>query len=106
MITQITATELQEKVQDSDDLFLLDVREPFEFEYGNISGSVLIPMNQIQQKLAELPADREIVVICHHGVRSQMVAEFLEHSGFTQIYNLSGGIDAWSQEVDSRVSRY
>jgi len=106
VIKQITASELQKKVQDTDDLFLRDVREPFEIKYGNIPGSVLVPVNQIQQKLSELQADHEIVVICHHGVRSQMVAGFLEHSGFTRIYNLIGGIDAWSQEVDSSVPRY
>ncbi len=106
MITQITAKQLQEKIRSSKDLFLLDVREPFEFEYGKIPGSVLIPMNQIQQKLPELQTEQEIVVICHHGVRSQMVADFLEYSGFSRIYNLIGGIDAWSQKVDESVRRY
>lgn len=106
MITQLTPIQLQQHLQNNEDLFLLDVREPFEFEYAKISGSALIPMNQIQQRLHELQVDREMIVICHHGVRSQMVAEFLEYSGFSRIYNLAGGIDAWSQEVDSSVPRY
>ena len=104
--TQITAAQLHEKIQNSENLFLLDVRESFEFEYGNIPGSVLIPMNQVQQKLFELKADQEIVVICHHGIRSQMVANLLEHSGFSRVCNLIGGIDSWSQKVDGSVPRH
>lgn len=105
-IKQITATELQKKIQEAEDMLLLDVREPFEYQYASIAGSVLIPMNQIQQRLKELNPELPTVVICHHGMRSQQVAEFLAHSEFTQLYNLIGGIDSWSLERDVSVPRY
>lgn len=105
-IKQITATELQIKIQEAEDLLLLDVREPYEYQFANIGGSVLIPMNQIQQRLKELNPELPTVVICHHGIRSQQVAEFLVHSEFTQLYNLIGGIDSWSLECDASVPRY
>jgi rhodanese-related sulfurtransferase len=105
-IKHLTATELKNKIQQGDPLFLLDVREPHEFKYANIANSVLIPLNQIPQRLAELDPEQEIVVICHHGMRSQQAANFLEGSGFKYITNLKGGIDAWSLECDSSVARY
>ena len=105
-IQQITATQLQKKITDSEELLLLDVREPYEYQHAHISGSILMPMNQIQQRLSELNPDQETVVICHHGMRSQQVAEFLEYSGFSNIINLIGGIDSWSIDCDDSVARY
>jgi len=87
-------------------MLLLDVREPAEYQYARIDNSVLIPLNQIPQRLHELDPLGEIVVICHHGMRSQKAAEFLVQSGFTNIANLTGGIDAWSCYCDSSVPRY
>ena len=105
-IKQLSATELKNRLQQEHKLFLLDVREPHEFKYASIRNSVLIPLNQIPQRLAELDPEREIVVICHHGMRSQQAANFLERSGFKAITNLKGGIDAWSLECDGSVARY
>jgi rhodanese-related sulfurtransferase len=105
-IKQLSATELKNKIQQGDTLFLLDVREPHEFKYASIANSVLIPLNQIPQRLAELDPEQEIVVICHHGMRSQQAANYLERSGFKNLANLKGGIDAWSLECDSSVARY
>jgi rhodanese-related sulfurtransferase len=105
-IKQLSATELKNRIQQEDKLFLLDVREPHEFKYASIPDSVLIPLNQIPQRLAELDPQREIVVICHHGMRSQQAANFLVRSGFKAIANLQGGIDAWSLECDRSVARY
>ena len=105
-VKQLSATELKNKIQQQDSVFLLDVREPHEFQYAYIAGSVLIPLNQIPQRLGELDPKQDIVVICHHGMRSQQAANYLERSGFTHIANLKGGIDAWSCEVDSSVARY
>jgi rhodanese-related sulfurtransferase len=105
-IKQLSATELKNRIQQGDNLFLLDVREPHEFKYASITNSVLIPLNQIPQRLAELDPQQEIVVICHHGMRSQSAANYLERSGFKNIANLKGGIDAWSLECDSSVARY
>lgn len=105
-VKQLSPTELKDKIQQNDKLFLLDVREPEEFQYAKIANSVLIPLNQIPQRLGELDRDQEIVVICHHGMRSQQAAAYLVKSGFKNIANLTGGIDAWSCICDSSVARY
>lgn len=86
--------------------FLLDVREPWEFETCHIEGSTLIPMGQIPQRFEELDSEQETVVICHHGRRSLQIAEYLEHAGFTNLINLTGGIDAWSHDVDPNMPTY
>lgn len=85
---------------------LLDVREPWEFETGRIAGSTLIPMRTIPARLAELDDDAPIVCICHHGARSMQVAHFLEQHGFAEVTNLTGGIDAWSRQVDPTIPLY
>ena len=86
---------------------LLDCRESSEVATARIAGSLHIPMREIPARLAELGADDErIVVHCHHGGRSQRVTQFLRQQGFQHAQNMSGGIDAWSQEVDSSVPRY
>ena len=105
-VKQLSATELKNKIQQGNTVFLLDVREPHEFQYASIVNSVLIPLNQIPQRLGELDPKRDIVVICHHGMRSQQAANYLERSGFNMIANLKGGIDAWSCDVDCSVPRY
>jgi rhodanese-related sulfurtransferase len=105
-ITQVTATELQTRIQNEPQLFLLDVREPFEFKFARIENSVLIPLNQIPERLTELDPQQEIIVICHHGVRSLQACIYLDNSGFEHVANLTGGIDAWSCACDSSVPRY
>lgn len=87
---------------------LLDVREPWEFDRCHIAGSELIPMQQIPTAVeqARLDPAREIVVICHHGIRSRQVAYYLEHFGFTKLINLEGGVEAWAQDVDPTMERY
>jgi rhodanese-related sulfurtransferase len=105
-ITQLSAPELKAKIDNQEALFLLDVREPNEFRYAHIENSVLIPLNQIPARLDELDKQQTIVVICHHGMRSQHAAQYLEQSGFSDISNLQGGIDAWSVYCDASVPRY
>jgi len=105
-VKPISATELQTRIQNGEQLFLLDVREPNEFQYARIENSVLIPLNQIPQRLAELDPQQEIVAICHHGIRSRQACMYLANSGFENILNLTGGIDAWSCDCDSSVPRY
>lgn|SRR5665647_310359 len=105
-VKKLSATELKNKIEQEEKLFLLDVREPNEYEYGHIANSVLIPLNQIPNRLSELDPEQEIVVICHHGMRSQQAANYLAQSGFKNISNLTGGIDAWSCNCDSSVRRY
>ena len=85
---------------------LLDVREPWEYEVCRIEGSRLIPLSQLPARLGELDPGRTTVVICHHGVRSLRAAAYLEHCGFADVVNLSGGIDAWAKTVDPGVPVY
>lgn len=87
---------------------LLDVREPWELAICQLPGALAIPMRQIPERLAslELERDREIVVICHHGVRSLQVALYLERNGYRNITNLQGGISAWAEQVDPSMPRY
>lgn len=85
---------------------LLDVREPWEFERCHIEGAELVPMASIPSHFGQLDREREMVVICHHGVRSFHVARFLEHNGFAQVINLTGGVDAWAKEVDPKMAVY
>ena len=85
---------------------LLDVREPWEYELCHLTGSLLMPMQAVPARLTELDADADVVVICHHGVRSRQVGNFLEHQGFSSIYNLVGGVDAWANDVDPAMCKY
>lgn len=105
-IQQITPTKLRNRLDTGAAPLLLDIREPAEHAHCSIAGSLHIPMQEISTRLDELPADAEIVVYCHHGMRSMQVANFLDQRGYTKIYNLLGGIDAWSTEVDPSVPRY
>lgn len=85
---------------------LLDVREPWEFDLCRIDGARLIPMGAVSSRLAELDPAKEIVVICHHGVRSFHIARLLELKGFSQVINLSGGVDAWAKQIDAAMATY
>lgn len=85
---------------------LLDVREPWEFDICHIEGSQLIPMNQIPAHVEKLDRNQETIVICHHGIRSRMVARFLEQSQFSDVINLTGGVAAWAQQVDRDMPTY
>lgn len=86
--------------------FLLDVREPWEFEICQLDGATLMPMQSIPGRIDDLDEEAEIVCICHHGARSLNVAAFLEHHGFGKISNLTGGMHAWAVQVDSSMSKY
>ena len=104
-IPQMTVQELKRRIDAGDDLFILDVREPFEYQIANI-GAKLIPLNDVPQRLAEIDREREIVVHCKMGGRSQRVAEFLHQSGYAKVSNLAGGIVAWANEIDPKVPKY
>jgi adenylyltransferase/sulfurtransferase len=104
-IPQITAKELKRRIDADEQVYILDVREPWEHKVAQIGGK-LIPMNEIPQRLSEIDREREIIVQCHHGIRSQRVAEFLQQSAFPRVVNLVGGNDAWSREVDPSVPKY
>ena len=85
---------------------LLDVREPWEIQRCALDGALHIPMGQIQTRLGELDPEQEIVVLCHHGIRSNSVANYLARNGYTRLYNLAGGIDAWAREIDKNMVTY
>lgn len=104
-IPQITPAELKQRLDADADIFVLDVREPFEHQIANIGGT-LIPLNEVPQRLAEIDREREVVVHCKMGGRSQRAAEFLARQGYTKVSNLAGGIIAWSNEVDPSVPKY
>ena len=85
---------------------LLDVREPWEYQQVHVEGSRHIPMGQVPDRLGELDPASQYVVMCHHGGRSQRVADFLASKGYAQVANLAGGIDAWSLALDPNLARY
>ena len=102
---EISVRDLAELLRRGIDLILLDVREPQEYAIARLEG-ILIPLRELPQRLAELPQGREIVVYCHHGVRSRAATRFLLESGFERVRNLTGGIDAWAAEIEPRMPRY
>lgn len=97
---------LSQRLEAGDAPLVVDVRELPEVEVAAFPNAYHIPMGEITSRLDELDPDREIVVVCHHGMRSAQVAAYLADSGFSKVLNLAGGIDAWSVEVDSSVPRY
>jgi adenylyltransferase/sulfurtransferase len=104
-IPQLTVKELKRRIDAGEDAYILDVREPYEYRIANIGGT-LIPQNEVPGRLAEIDRDREVVVLCRSGSRSQRVAEFLKQVGFPRVVNLAGGVLAWSDEIDPRVRKY
>ena len=85
-----------DQLRDRDDVFLLDVREDWEYAAGHIPGTTLIPLGQLQSRLAELPTDKTIVAVCRSGNRSGQATQLLQQSGFT-VHNMQGGMNAWEQ---------
>lgn len=104
-IAQISAKELKRRIDAGENIQLIDVREPYEFQIAQIGGK-LIPQNEVPQRLTEIDRNREVVVHCKSGGRSQRIAEFLQQSGYSKVTNLIGGITAWSDEVDPKVPKY
>lgn len=108
MPTEITVQDLADRVKQGKPLQIIDVREDWEREIAKIPDQLHIPMNSIPQRLGEVqaPPGGEIVVYCHGGVRSMMVAGFLEQKGIPGVRSLAGGISAWSAEIDPSVPQY
>lgn len=104
--TSITPAVLATRLARGDALRVLDVREPWEHATAALDVAQLLPMSQVPARHATLPRDAEYVVLCHHGMRSAMVADYLRAAGFARVLNLEGGIDRWSLEVDPSVPRY
>ena len=106
MSLEITVHELQAKRTAGEDFVLLDVREAEEVALVQLPRSVHIPMGDIPSRLHELDPETEIVVYCHHGVRSLRVAHFLHQHDFARVVSLTGGIDAWANEIELGMARY
>lgn len=104
-VPEISARELKARLDRGDDIYVLDVREPHEYQIANIGGH-LIPLGDLSKRVNELDSSREIVAHCRSGKRSAEAAEFLRKAGFKKILNLKGGILAWSDEVDASVPKY
>ncbi len=106
-IRQISPPELKEYLETAPNPpLIIDVREPWEFQTCHIQGAIHIPMGQIPKTYQQLDPNREMVVMCHHGMRSLQVAQFLEKAGFSRLLNLKGGVDAWAREVDPNMPTY
>ena len=106
MVPEITPTQLAQKLASAEPPLLIDVREPDEYQYCRIEAAQLKPLGDIARWSAELDPDAEIVCQCHTGFRSGQAAQYLTAHGFKRVYNLRGGIDAWSAQVDPTVARY
>jgi len=98
--------DLKRKIDAREPFRLLDVREIFEHEIARIDGAKLIPLREISAHAEELPREEQIIVHCHSGKRSAQAVRLLRERGFRNVYNLEGGIDAWSSEIDPAVPRY
>jgi rhodanese-related sulfurtransferase len=108
MPKQIHPQALAQKFADGEPVYLLDVREPSEHALCRLLGSVLIPLGELHEHIADVepPAGAAVVVYCHHGIRSLSGAAILEANGIREAYSLAGGIEAWSVLVDPSVPRY
>jgi adenylyltransferase/sulfurtransferase len=104
-IREMDPRELKRRLDAGEDLFVLDVREPHEYDICNING-YLIPLGELPRRVNELDSSREIVAHCRSGKRSADAVAFLQQAGFRKIWNLKGGILAWSDEVDPSVPKY
>jgi len=102
---EFDALELKQYLE-SNSPFLLDVRQPWEYELCRISDSTLIPMRDIPSRIDELDKNQETVVICHHGIRSRQIGRYLEQAGFSNIINLKGGVANWAKHVDDSMATY
>jgi len=104
-IPEISAKDLKARQDRGDDLFILDVREPHEYQICNLNGT-LIPLGELPRRVNELDSSREMVVHCRSGKRSADAIQFLQQAGFKKLWNLKGGVLAWSDEVDPSMPKY
>ncbi len=102
----ITVQELKQKLDRGEKIILIDVREPWEYNTAKIEGAQLIPLGTLGAEFKKLDPNAEIVMHCHMGMRSMDATQFLLQQGFKNVKNLTGGINAWSQQIDPSVPRY
>ena len=102
----ITPNELKSILESGKNIKFIDVREQWEHEIASVNGAELLPLTKFGEWVAGLKTEDEIIVMCHHGIRSANVCTFLVSNGFENVYNLEGGMDLWSLDVDQNVPRY
>ena len=105
-VREITPRELAERMHRGDDLVLIDVREPSEWAIARIDGAELVPLGSLESRVSSLDRSRDLVVHCHHGIRSATAIRYLQSQGFDRVWNLAGGIARWSVDVDEAVPQY
>jgi adenylyltransferase/sulfurtransferase len=105
-VPSLSVLELKRKMDAGEPLTLVDVREAWEYDIAHIAGSKLIPLDELEERLVELSRDGVLVLQCHSGGRSEQATRLLQEAGFANVFNLEGGIEAWSKEIDSTVPRY
>ncbi len=103
---EITPAEVKARLDRGEQVMLVDVREPWEFQICRIAGAQLVPLGALAASLNNLPEGDEVICYCHHGMRSLDAAAWLRFQGFERAKSLAGGIERWSLEVDSNVPRY
>ena len=103
---EITPAVLAQALDGANPPLVLDVREPWEFAVGHIRGSLLLPLGELPARLSEVPAEREVVTVCHHGMRSATARDLLQRAGYAHVMSLMGGIDAWACDVETGMARY
>jgi rhodanese-related sulfurtransferase len=106
MANDIKPAVLKQRLDAHEPIVLLDIRDGWEIALAHIDNATHIPMEELEHRTEELDPKDEIVVICHHGVRSAAVADYLGQLGFSKVWNLSGGIDQWARSVDRGMQRY
>jgi rhodanese-related sulfurtransferase len=106
MNEEIDVTVLAQMRRTGSAHLVVDVREALEVDICAIAGSLSIPIEEVPEQLHRLPRDRPLVILCHHGVRSAFVTEYLREHGFDNAVNLAGGIDAWSRLIETEMPRY
>jgi adenylyltransferase/sulfurtransferase len=105
-VTDISVTDLKNKHDAGEDFMLLDVRRPEEIATASIPWATVIEMTEIPGRLAELPKDKQIAVLCHAGGRSARITQFLNENGYPNAVNVAGGITAWAEQIDPTVPTY
>lgn len=105
-IPEIDVRQLHEELERGSPVLLLDVREPSEWAICRIEGALHIPLSELGDRIEEIPKDRRVVAICHHGARSELLVHRLRALGYDRIANLRGGLDAWARRIDRSMPRY
>jgi len=102
----MTVEELKIRLKQNSNIALIDVREEYEVNICKIASSLNLPMSIFTAHFSNLPKDKELIVYCHHGIRSQAAVNFLKQQGYSQVKNLEGGINQWAIKIDQTMRRY